>query len=62
MILPSKEDIYRIKREAPHTPRGALSYLKAPFFLEIENAVRSSYVRLKYLDEGKCPNTNAYTV
>lgn len=49
MVLPSKEDIYRLKRQTPHTPAGALNYIKAPYFLDIDNAIRTSYIRLKYL-------------
>ena len=61
MILPSKEDIYRLKRQMPHTPSGALNYLKAPYFLDIDNAFLTSYIRLKYLGENEENHGVIYT-
>lgn len=48
-ILPSKEDIYKAKRQTPLQTQVVSNYIKAPHFLDIENAIKSSYIRLKYL-------------
>lgn len=54
-LLPCKEDIYK-DRLSDHSKAQTTEYLKAPDFLDIENAHKSSYVRLKYLT----PDEEAY--
>jgi hypothetical protein len=47
-LLPSKEEIFKHKRN-DHQPQTPRYYLQAPRFLDIENAIKTTYVPLKYL-------------
>lgn len=48
-ILPSKEDIYKSRKANAPQVANSFNYSKAPEFLDIENAAKSSYIRLKHL-------------
>jgi hypothetical protein len=48
-ILPPKEDIFKTKRETVQPQNTPQFYLKAPSFLDIENAYKTAYIPLKNL-------------
>ena len=60
-LLPSKEEIFKHKRNdnQPQTPKY---YLKAPKFLDMENAIKTTYIPLKYLARDEEERGMIYTL
>lgn len=60
-MLPSKEDMFRYKRPDNNAHTEPRYYLKAPRFLDMDNAIRSTYIPLKYLTYEEESNGMIYT-
>jgi hypothetical protein len=59
-LLPSKEEIFKHKRN-DHQPQTPRYYLQAPKFLDMENAIKTTYVPLKYLSHEEESSGVIYT-
>ena len=50
-ILPSKEDLFKNRQQSIETMFNQRFYIKAPEFIDQDNAFRSTYIKLKYLTD-----------